>query len=79
MAEVLVTNLPIILAHVEPLECLLGSPGTTSGRQQSCACHMTRLSLHIHWTVLSVGYRLAPVVGESYLQARLMTGPYCLM
>lgn len=65
LAEVLVTHLPIIVGHVQPLECLLATPSTTSGRQQSCACHMTRLSLHVHWSVLSVAYRLAPLVGRS--------------
>ena len=65
LAEVLSTHLPIIMGHVQPLECLLRIPSTISGRQQSCACHMTRLSLHIHWSVLSVAYRLAPLVGES--------------
>lgn len=73
LAEVVVTHLPIIMEHVQPLEGLLGTHSTTSGWQKSCACHMTRLSLHIHWTVLSVAYRLAPLVGKSRLMAGLCT------
>ena len=59
LAEVLVTQLGVVVGHLQPLETLLNK-----STQQSCACHVTRLSLHIHWTALSVAYRLSPLVGE---------------
>ena len=64
LAKSLVAHLPILVGHLDPLESLLSMLSGSSGRQQSCAGHMTRLSLHVHWTVLSVLYRLAPTAGE---------------
>jgi hypothetical protein len=63
LAEVLATQLGVVAGHLDPLECLLNR---STGHQQSCAYHVTRLALHIHWTALSVAYRLAPLVGWSW-------------
>ena len=67
LAEMLVTQLGVVVGHLQPLETLL------TGQQQSCACHVTRLSLHIHWTALSVTYRLAQLVGETLTYTTMHT------
>ena len=60
-AERLLGWLKLTVNHLEPLQHLLLS----SGDQSSCDCHLIRLSLHIHWTAVSVSFRLAPVTGRS--------------
>ena len=57
LAESVIAQLPLLVGDFDPLETVLS--------QKSSCDHMTRASLHTHWTVLAVHYRLAPLLGES--------------
>ena len=61
VAERLLAWLRVVVGHLQPLDQLLLS----SPHQQPCGCHLTRLSLHIHWTAVSVTLRLSHVAGKS--------------
>ena len=58
-AREIIAWLRIIADHLEPLQDLL-----IANQLKSCDCHVTVVSLHVHWTAVSVMYRLAPLVGQ---------------
>jgi hypothetical protein len=65
----------LIVTHLQPLPQLLLS----SGHLRSCDSHMTRLSLHVHWTSIAVTYRLAPLVGWRWFLDQCSLSLSCLL
>lgn len=65
VAMEVVTHLPHLCAQLDPLEKQLSMLRPGGRGQQAVTNHIAHLVMHSHWTVLSVLYRLIPVVGES--------------
>ncbi|CAI8045298.1 Protein MMS22-like [Geodia barretti] len=74
-AERLLTWCRLLVTHLQPLPQLLLS----SGHLRSCDSHMTRLSLHVHWTSIAVTYRLAPLVGWRWFLEQCSLTLSCLL
>ena len=63
LAKTLVAHLSLLVGDLDPLETTLSMLSHRTV-QQTCSGHMTRLSLHVHWTVLCVMFRMIPHLGE---------------
>ena len=61
----IVADLPHLCTQLDPLEEQLSMLKLGGWGQQAVTNHIAHLVMHSHWTVLSVLYRLVPVVGKS--------------
>lgn len=64
IAMEIVTHLSPMCLQLDPLEEQLGMLSLGGRGQQAVTNHFVHLALHSHWTVLSVLYRLVPVIGK---------------
>lgn len=63
LAKTLVAHLSLLVSDLDPLETTLSMLSHRTV-QQTCCGHMTRLSLHVHWTALCITFRMIPQLGE---------------
>ena len=55
---------PLLLLQLEPLEETLSGLIPGGRGQQALTNQIIHLVLHIYWTIISVLYRLVPIIGE---------------